>query len=85
MRSSKNWMSIDFSEWYTCTKKIATKKFIAALDTNKELQVKRITINDIADKLKIEDKDDDKVVKMIFYRRLDDFSKVEVLVGIESH
>ena len=56
MRSSKNWLAIDFSEWYTSKKRPYTKKFIATLDTNKDLQVKRVQVNDIADKLDIDDK-----------------------------
>ena len=58
MRSSKNWIAIDFSEWYTRTKRLFTKKYIATLDTNKDLQVKRVQVNDIADKLEIDEKDE---------------------------
>ena len=61
MRSSKNWMNIDFTEYYTSlrTKRAVTKKFIAALDTDKEKQVMRATVNDITDKLKVEDSGED--------------------------
>ena len=85
MRSSKNWIGIDFSEWYTRTKRQFTKKFIATLDTNKDLQVKRVQVNDIADKLDIDDKGEaEKTIKMIFYQKLDDRDRVDVLVGMET-
>ena len=84
MRSSKNWLAQDFTEWYTSVKKPITNKFIAGLDTNKDLQVKRVSVNDIADKVGVDDKGREKQVKMIFYRQLNDVSKVEVVVGMEN-
>ena len=85
MRASKNWMDIDYSEWYTRSKRSFTKKFIATLDLNKDLQVKRVQVNDIADKLEIDDRGEaDKLIKMIFYQKLDASDKVDVLVGMET-
>ena len=68
LRSSSNWMNIDFTEWYTKIKSKVTKKQIAALDTNKEMQVRKVSINDIADKVGLEERgESDKVLRMIFY------------------
>ena len=84
MRSSKNWLGQDFTEWYTAVKQPITNKFIAGLDTNKDLQVKRVSVNDIADKVGADDRGRAQQVKMIFYRQLNDLSKVEVVVGMEN-
>ena len=42
MRSEKNWIIQDFTEWYTCVRKTTNRKYIASLDTNKDIQVKKV-------------------------------------------
>ena len=42
MKHAKNWLNLDFTEWYTKIKRQYTKKFIATIETNQELIIKRI-------------------------------------------
>lgn len=85
MKHAKNWLNLDFTEWYTKIKRQYTKKFIATIETNQELIIKRIQVSDIMEKLQIDTRGDcEKLLKMIFVKRQEDSAAIECYVGMET-
>ena len=85
LKFSKNWINTDFTEFYTRIKKQFTKKFMAGIETSQDLTCKRLLINDIMEKLQIENKEgQEKSVKLIFVQKQDESTPVECYVGLEN-
>ena len=70
MKHAKNWLAVDYTEMYTKIKRQYTKKFIATIETNQDLTIKRLQVSDIMEKLQIDSRgDSEKLLKMIFVKR----------------
>lgn len=85
LKYSKNWINIDFTDFYTRTKRQFTKKHMASIETSQELTCKRVQVNDIMDKLQIENRaDQEKSIKLIFVQKQDESAPIECYVGMEN-